>query len=194
MSKYTLSASKKKNLTYVLILAIALGASWYSKEQEVTPSTQGFTLQGKVVRVADGDTLTVRLATGAQQRIRLASIDAPETHKSAEQPGQAFAAQSGRVLSSLVGNKSVSLSCYEYDLHERAVCDVLLDDGSTANQRLVEQGLAWANQEKKGRFLHDSSMLEREQEARAAKRGLWSTPNPVAPWEWRYHCWQKAKC
>jgi endonuclease YncB( thermonuclease family) len=24
-----------------------------------------------------------------------------------------------------------------------------------------------------------------EQEARAAKRGLWIDPKPVAPWEWR---------
>ena len=36
------------------------------------------TLQGKVVRVADGDTITVLDATNTQNKVRLNKIDAPE--------------------------------------------------------------------------------------------------------------------
>ncbi len=37
------------------------------------------TLTGKVVKVADGDTITVLDSTNTQSRIRLQGIDAPET-------------------------------------------------------------------------------------------------------------------
>jgi endonuclease YncB( thermonuclease family) len=36
------------------------------------------TITGKVVRVADGDTVTVLDASNTQHRIRLSGIDAPE--------------------------------------------------------------------------------------------------------------------
>ena len=43
-----------------------------------TISLQAATLVGKVVRVADGDTLTILDATNVQHKVRLHGIDAPE--------------------------------------------------------------------------------------------------------------------
>ena len=40
------------------------------------------TLQGKVVKVADGDTVTIMDDSGKKHRIRLAGIDAPENNQS----------------------------------------------------------------------------------------------------------------
>lgn len=154
----------------------------------------GFELQGRVVRVADGDTLTVLLGKHQQQRVRLASIDAPETTKDARRPGQPHAEASRRYLSELVAGKDVHLSCYEKDRHGRAVCDVLLDNGETANQKMVQAGLAMANREKRGRFLHDERIDGLEKEAQRERRGIWSGQEPVAPWQWRYSCWQKGQC
>jgi len=70
---------------------------------------------------------------------------------------------------------------------------VLLDDGTTANQRMVEQGMAWANRQQ-ARFLRDPTLEKLERRARADKRGLWRDRYPVAPWVWRDQCWRRGQC
>ena len=167
----------------------ALLAAWALPVQ-----AQNFELTGRVVRVADGDTLTILSSNRKQERVRLASIDAPETTKDRQRPGQPFAVASRQFLSDLVAGKQMTLSCYERDRHGRAVCDVPLNDGETANQKLVQAGMAMANREKRGRFLRDPRIDQLEREAREARVGIWSEPDPVPPWQWRYHCWQKGKC
>ena len=66
--------------------------------------------------------------------------------------------------------------------HHRTVGEVLLPDGRSLNLELVKAGLAW-------RYVHyakhDSRLAAAEAETRKAKRGLWSDPNPVPPWDWR---------
>src|SRR4051794_13231187 len=52
------------------------------------------TLTGRVVSIADGDTVTVLDADDIQHRIRLSGIDAPESH-------QAFGSRSKQSLSEL---------------------------------------------------------------------------------------------
>ena len=65
-------------------------------------SLQAATLQGKVVGVADGDTITVLDATNTKHKIRLQGIDAPEK-------AQAFGQKSKQSLSQMVYNKQLSL-------------------------------------------------------------------------------------
>src|SRR5436853_5931362 len=60
------------------------------------------TLSGRVVRVADGDTITVLDATNTQYRVRLEGIDAPESH-------QAFGTQSKKNLSDIVFGREVTV-------------------------------------------------------------------------------------
>ena len=60
------------------------------------------TLKGKVVRVADGDTLTVLDETKTQHKVRLNKIDAPEK-------GQAFGTVSKKHLSEYVFGKNVKV-------------------------------------------------------------------------------------
>jgi micrococcal nuclease len=57
------------------------------------------TLTGKVVKVADGDTITILVGT-ERHRIRLQGIDAPERK-------QPFGRASGRSLSALVAGKQL---------------------------------------------------------------------------------------
>jgi hypothetical protein len=62
------------------------------------------------------------------------------------------------------------------------VAEVVLPDGKLLNHELVGQGMAWWYR----KYAPADRELERlEQEARAAKRGLWSQPGAVPPWEWR---------
>ncbi|MEO6983901.1 MAG: thermonuclease family protein [Paralcaligenes sp.] len=152
-----------------------------------------YSLAGKVVHVADGDTFTL-LVDGRQQRIRLASIDAPETTHDRRRPGQPMAQASKQSLADLVAGKTLRLACFEHDRYERSVCDVPLGDGSTANQKQVATGMAWANMQGHGKYMRDTKLPELEAQARRAKLGLWQDPNPVQPWVWRYRCWKEAQC
>lgn len=184
----------RRSLISVAILVLALGTAAVTR-LDPSSGSGSFDLYGTVTQVADGDTLTLKPARGKTERVRLASIDAPEAGKSAEQPGQAFADQSRSYLAQLVQGKTLKLQCYERDNYQRAICDVKLEGMLTANRRMVEQGLAWANTEKKGRFLRDPEVSKLEQQARKEKRGIWADgQKPIAPWEWRYQCWQQKKC
>jgi endonuclease YncB( thermonuclease family) len=148
-----------------------------------------YTLAGRVVRVADGDTLTL-LISGVQHRIRLASIDAPETGHGRKRPNQPYGEASRRSLSGLVAGKSVVLRCYERDHYGRDVCDVPLEQGRTASQVQVATGMAWANLQGGGKYLRDRGLLAMERRARDQRLGLWRDKAPVPPWEWRRECWK----
>ncbi|TAN30604.1 MAG: nuclease [Castellaniella sp.] len=148
-----------------------------------------YALTGRVVHVADGDTLTL-LVSGREHRIRLASIDAPEVGHGRKQPGQPYGQASRRALSELVAGKSVVLRCYEQDRYGRDVCDVPLGDGRTANRVQVATGMAWANQQGGGKYLRDDGMRALETKARDQRLGVWRDRAPVPPWDWRWKCWK----
>ncbi|WP_083812401.1 thermonuclease family protein [Pusillimonas sp. T7-7] len=152
-----------------------------------------FKLTGRVVRVADGDTFNM-LVNGKQERIRMSSIDAPEVTKDRERPGQPMAQASRDALSRLISGKTLTVLCFEQDRYERNICDVPLDDGMTANQKQVQAGMAWANMEKRGKFMRDPKLPGLEQQARSKRLGIWQDGKPVQPWAWRYQCWQKQQC
>lgn len=157
------------------------------------PSSGGYTLAGRVVRVADGDTFTL-LVDGKQQKVRMASIDAPETTKDSQRPGQAHAQASKDALAALISGKNLTVQCFERDRYDRNVCDVPLGNGVTANQQQVALGLAWANMEGRGKFMRDSKITALEQQAKQAKKGIWSQAGAVSPWAWRYQCWKQQQC
>lgn len=152
-----------------------------------------FQLSGTVLRVADGDTFTL-LVGQRREQIRLASIDAPETTKDKQRPGQHMAQASRKALAELIEGKRLTLQCYERDQYKRGICDVPLGDGSTANQQQVKHGMAWANMEGRGKFMRDPSLPALEAQARQRRQGLWNQANQVAPWVWRYQCWKQAQC
>ncbi len=68
------------------------------------------------------------------------------------------------------------------DRYGRLLGWVELPGGSTLNETLVAEGLAWHYR----RYAPREARLARlEEEARAARRGLWQEANPVPPWQWR---------
>ena len=151
-----------------------------------------YALTGKVVQVSDGDTINL-LVDKTQHRIRLASIDAPETSHGSERPGQPFGEASRKNLADYVAGKTLTLTCFEKDHYGRDVCDVPAN-GTTANRLQVQDGMAWANQQAKGKFLRDKTLVGIQSDAQKKKLGLWAEPGAVAPWEWRVVCWQNKKC
>lgn len=138
-------------------------------------------VSGKVVRVADGDTITVLDAQMQQHKIRLAGIDAPERR-------QAFGQRSREFLSSLVAAQLVEVETEKTDKYGRSVGKVLLQ-GRDVNLAVVAAGLAWHYKE----YESEQSPADRllysyaEQEARDLRKGLWVDPAPEAPWDWRHN-------
>ena len=139
-------------------------------------------IRGRVVRIADGDTLTIlSQATGttgvppvAQHKIRLYGIDAPESH-------QAFGQKSKHHLSSLVFGKDVRVAYKSRDKYGRILGTVYVD-GKDVNLEMIRAGLAWHYK----RFDSSPAYAAAETEARAVRRGLWSDPNPTPPEDYRH--------
>lgn len=139
----------------------------------LTTSVQAADLQGRVVGVADGDTLTVLTADRQSQRIRLAEIDAPEK-------AQPFGQRSKQSLSALCFARQARVQVQDHDRYGRIVGRVICD-GVDANAAQVERGMAWVYD----RYAHDHRLYRLQAAAQAAKRGLWADPTPTPPWEWR---------
>lgn len=182
-------AVRTLTVTMVVLASIGLGAIGRPATEQ---SAGQYALTGKVVQVSDGDTINL-LVDKTQHRIRLASIDAPETSHGSDRPGQPFGEASRKNLADYVAGKTLTLTCYEKDHYGRDVCDVPAN-GTTANRLQVQDGMAWANQQAKGKFLRDKVLVGVQNDAQKKKLGLWAEPGAVAPWEWRVVCWQNKKC
>lgn len=132
----------------------------------------GVLLSGRVVGVQDGDTLTL-LHAHTQVRIRLAEIDAPEK-------GQSFGQHSKQSLSDLCYGKEAQVAVSAQDGYGRSIGRVWCA-GTDANAEQVRRGMAWVFD----RYATDKTLYTLQDEARQARKGLWSDPAPVRPWEWR---------
>ncbi|MBI3866711.1 MAG: thermonuclease family protein [Planctomycetia bacterium] len=149
----------------LLILALEFCAEPESKTHELT---------GKVVHIADGDTLTVLDADKVQHKIRLHGIDAPEK-------GQAFGTKVKEALAGKVHEKSVRVVWKEKDRYGRIVGDVHLGDRNI-NVEMVHDGFAWWYRTYAPKL---KALEEAEGEAKKEKRGLWHDESPEPPWEFR---------
>jgi endonuclease YncB( thermonuclease family) len=132
----------------------------------------GRTFSGEVVGVSDGDTISV-LRDGQPVKVRLDGIDCPEL-------GQAFGGSAKQFTSSLVFGRSVSVRVRATDQYGRLVGRVFVGRQDVSLE-LVRAGYAWHYKQ----FSSDSALARAEQDARAARRGLWSDARAIPPWEFR---------
>jgi len=135
-------------------------------------------LDGKVVGISDGDTITV-LKDSRTTKIRLYGIDCPEK-------SQDFGRKTKQFTSNMVFGKDVKITSYGQDKYGRTIGLIYLDsNGQCLNEELIKNGYAWVYRE----YCKDGfcqKWLQYEQNARANKFGLWSGHNPISPWEFRY--------
>jgi len=127
----------------------------------------------KVIRIVDGDTIEMT-HNGEPKRVRLAGIDAPERK-------QAFGSRARQFVAQQVFGKTVTVHSVGIDAYGRILGEVILGDGRSLNRELVANGLAWHYK----RFSADRELARLEDEAREARRGLWSDRNPIPPWKFR---------
>ena len=146
------------------------------------------TLTGRVVGVADGDTITVLDANREQHKIRLGGIDAPEK-------AQPFGQRSKESLSAMVFRKEVDVQWNKRDRYQRIVGKVMVQpSGCPTCPKTLDAGLAqitvglawWYRKYAKEQSPEAAGQYEfAEQEARAKRVGLWADGQPIPPWDWR---------
>lgn len=137
------------------------------------------TIAGRVVGVADGDTITVLDASNIQYKIRLSGIDAPEKK-------QAFGQVSKKSLSDFVYDKQVIIDWSKRDRYQRIVGKVLIN-GVDANLEQVKRGMAWFYKKYQNEQpLQDRlDYLHAHEAAEKGHVGLWADSEVVAPWDFR---------
>ena len=141
-----------------------------------------------MIKVTDGDSITILNARNEKVRVRLTGIDAPE----ADQP---FGQESKQSLASMVADKEERIETNKKDRYGRVLGKVWVQPadcpacGKTLNTNHAQilSGMAsWYRQFANDQSAEDQGRYESaEDEARKRKWGLWSEPNPVAPRGWR---------
>ena len=157
-----------KNIVSRWLLYISFAAAfpilcWAEKSQN-----------GQVLRVIDGDTITIITDSQQSQKIRLSEIDTPER----DQP---WGQQASQVLSRKVLKKSIVAKASGVDRYDRVIAEIFVG-GRNINHEMVAEGHAWAYR----RYLKNHRLLELERIAKENGLGLWGvSTNPIPPWLWR---------
>lgn len=147
--------------------------------QAITSSTDLPYLQGKMVKVLDGDTFDLltdpraRQGTAETVRVRLDGIDCPEKN-------QPYGKEATQYLTDQISGKSLRVTGTKKDRDGRLIGTVFVAQ-KNVNQSLVHNGLAWHFT----KYSKDSTLANLERDARRRRVGLWADAQPVAPWEWR---------
>jgi endonuclease YncB( thermonuclease family) len=117
-------------------------------------------------------------ADNRQTRVRLYGIDCPEK-------GQPYGNRARQAVADAVHRKQVNIHPMGQDRYGRTIAIVAAPGREMLNSWLVKEGLAWVYE----RYCTKADVCDRlrelEQEARAAKKGLWQDREPVPPWGWR---------
>ncbi|MGX6592583.1 thermonuclease family protein [Cetobacterium ceti] len=136
-------------------------------------STCTFALEGKVIKVADGDTITI-LDHHKKVKVRFYGIDAPEKT-------QEYGMKSKDILDHLLYGKYVNIDVKDVEQYGRTV-GIVYYKHKNINVEMVKNGNAWWYK----RYAKDNMELAAaEIYAKQEKKGLWEEKNPIAPWDYR---------
>lgn len=169
MNKFKHLAQATLGLTLALLMAHTALA-----ESATTPS-----LQGQIVRVSDGDTVTLQSETGTL-KIRLAGIDAPESRMPHGQEAKSH-------LAAMVLGKEVQAIVHKKDRYGRTIATLMLNT-KDVNLAMVQAGMAWhyKQYEREQTTSAAAAYAQSETQARTQGVGLWQLEMPIPPWEWRH--------
>jgi endonuclease YncB( thermonuclease family) len=137
-------------------------------------------IRAKAVSIVDGDSISA-VINQELVRVRLAGVDAPEG-------SQPFAIDSRQSLHELCFWVEAELSSISKDYYGRMLAKVKCN-GVNVNAEQVRRGMAWVADQS----VEDRELVQLQEEARAAKRGLWSYESPVPPWEWHSRGWHSQR-
>ncbi|MDO9233920.1 MAG: thermonuclease family protein [Methylotenera sp.] len=136
-------------------------------------------LQGKVIKVTDGDTVNVLTNDNELHKIRLSGIDSPEKK-------QAFGNKSKQALDDEIGGKVVTVEFNKRDRYQRIIGKIMFN-GKDVNLHQIQRGLAWHYKKYQNeQEVEDRSIYaDAEYLAQRDKLGLWADTNSMPPWDFR---------
>ena len=127
-----------------------------------------------ITKVHDGDTLTGVDSAHVTHKLRLLEIDCPEYP-------QPYGEEAAKTVQKLCLYDTVLVFTSKRDRYGRDLCTIRLKDGTELNRRLLSLGLAWWF----FRYSRNKEYKALEETARRDRVGLWSQPDPMAPWIYR---------
>ena len=149
--------------------------------------------QFKATEVYDGDTIKVK-GYGAEIKLRLAGIDAPETSRNKIGFGQRYSQEAREYLSGLVLNKSIEIKGHGY-LNIDLMLGTVFLDGKNINLEMVWVGLAEVYRGEPPKDLNLDPFFKAERQSRAEKKGVWIQGDGyVSPRTWRKRQRAKSAC
>lgn len=134
-------------------------------------------LEGKIIHVSDGDTVTLLTSGHKKIKIRLYRIDTPEK-------AQPYGTRAKQFTAQKIANKQVTVEEYGIDRYGRIVGIVKTGRNTSLNEELLKNGLAWYY-EKYCRIPICGKWKNIEQNAKRNKIGLFQDKNAIPPWNWR---------
>ena len=137
-------------------------------------SAEARTMQGKVTRVIDGNTLEFLSSDGESYTILLSGIDCPELK-------QAYGDEARICLQKLTLNKKASVTINGKDRSGTSLAEVLIDGKTDPRIQLLKEGLAWTTEKNA-----DSTLETHRAASQSKKKGLWKDENPTPPWTYRH--------
>lgn len=156
-------------------------------------SSSGSGEKAVVTYVGDGDGAELKRQDGSKLVCRIDTIDAPEvvhkgvdkkTGKPYDKPTQSYGEESKRTLQALIQNKEVTVTVTrpaKQGKYDRNYCKIEVE-GVGVDAKMLEAGAAWLYR----RYSSDAYLSKLENEAKAAKRGLWSEKEPENPETFRH--------
>ncbi len=168
---------------FLLFAALAGAARGVADDALPWPATP---LRGVVTRVADGDTITVRLPQGTRS-VRLIGVDAPELHDSAHMERDLERSHLSREAMITLGREArefavrrlqgkkvaLELDVEHQDGYGRLLAYVWLPDRTLFNAELIKAGYARPYTVPPN-VRHAAELRALGAEARKARRGLWN--------------------
>ncbi|MGK3985642.1 thermonuclease family protein [Sorangium sp. So ce136] len=150
------------------------------------PDLPGDRFRAEVVKVVDGDTLHVRDERGVTHSIRMLSIDTPETHFLGTSQGHWAEAAAARLAELVPDGAEVEIETDEqpFDAYGR-VLGYVLSGGQLINRVLLEEGLA-ITYIIAPNLRHAQELSAAARESCTAKRGMFSDPSVMLPYEYRW--------
>ena len=157
--------------TILLTLIISLLSC--TKEELPISNVLSDPINGKVIKIKDGDTIVILDSNNDQYTIRVADIDCPEK-------AQPFGTKAKQFTSCEVFGKQVTIDKKNLDKYGRIVGYVMYE-GKNLSIELLKVGFAWHYKY----YSKDQNMANIETNAKQNRAGLWIDNNPINPYDWR---------